>query len=160
MAHLVSGRATELSEFEFGLTICEQRLPPLDGALHGGQRLPAPEPLDILVVHTVNHRDRAKKLADICLVLNVEDTHTVTYALRKLEKFSLVRGEKKGKEKAFSITPEGKSACQRYREIRDECPVKSLNLLGDANRGIGGLAGLLRALSGLYDQAARAATSL
>ena len=158
-AHLVSGRAPELNEFEFGLTIASNAFHRWMVRCMGASGFPDLSPLDILVLHTVNHRDRAKKLADICLVLNVEDTHTVTYALRKLEKFGLVRGEKKGKEKAFSITPEGRSACQRYREIRDECLVKSLNLLGDANRGIGDLAGLLRALSGLYDQAARAATS-
>ena len=29
--------------------------------------------LDVLVVHHVNHRGRAKRLADICFVLNVED---------------------------------------------------------------------------------------
>ena len=40
--------------------------------------------IDILCLHSVNHRGRAKKLADICFKLNVEDTHIVNYALKKL----------------------------------------------------------------------------
>ena len=46
--------------------------------------MPGSGPLDVMVLHTVNHRDRPKKLADICFTLNIEDTHTVNYALKKL----------------------------------------------------------------------------
>ncbi|HBD32521.1 MAG TPA: transcriptional regulator, partial [Cupriavidus sp.] len=53
--------------------------------------------LDVLVLHHVNHRGRAKRLADICFVLNVEDTHLVTYALKKLVGLGLVAGERVGK---------------------------------------------------------------
>ena len=49
--------------------------------------------LDVLVLHSVHHRERPKKLADICFKPNVEDSHTVNYALKKLVKAGLVAGE-------------------------------------------------------------------
>ena len=63
--------------------------------------------LDVLVLHTVRHRGRAKKLADICLVLNVEDTHTVNYAIKKLTKAGLVKEGRRGKEKTVEATEAG-----------------------------------------------------
>jgi predicted MarR family transcription regulator len=47
---------------------------------------------------------------------------------------------------------------QQYRAVREECLVKSLDT--ELNADIGELARLLRTMSGMYDQAARAATSL
>jgi predicted MarR family transcription regulator len=45
--------------------------------------------------------------------------------------------------------------------VRDACLIEALAALGTIdNREIGDLARVLRALSGIYDQAARAATSL
>ena len=40
--------------------------------------------LDVLCLHSLNHRGRRKKLADIYFKLNDEDSHTVNYALIKL----------------------------------------------------------------------------
>jgi predicted MarR family transcription regulator len=159
-AHLVSERAAELSEFEFGLIIANNAFHRWMVRCMAATGIPDLSPLDILVLHTVNHRARAKKLADICLVLNVEDTHTVTYALKKLANLGLVDSQRKRKENLFSITPAGRDACARYREIREKCLIGSFNFLGQADNEISDLAALLRALSGLYDQAARAATSL
>lgn len=114
----------------------------------------------MLVLHRVNHRERAKKLADICLVLNIEDAHTVSYALKKLAKLGLVGSEKRGKEQIYAATPEGQHACRQYRRVREDCLMTALAATKDVNCEIGRLATLLRGLSGLYDQAARAATSL
>ena len=49
--------------------------------------------LDILCLHSVNNRGRAKKLADVCFKLNVEDSHTVNYSFKKLVKYGLVQSE-------------------------------------------------------------------
>ena len=59
--------------------------------------------LDILCLHSVVHSGRAKKLANICCNLNVEDSHTVNYALKKVVKYGLVQSEKQGKE-VYGIT--------------------------------------------------------
>jgi len=46
----------------------------------------------------------------------------------------------------------------RYREIREQCLISSVD--GELNPQIGELARFLRLMSGLYDQAARSASSL
>jgi len=160
-AHLVSEQAGELSEFEYGLIVAGNafnRWVARCMAAAGVKDLGA---LDVLVLHTVNHRGREKRLADICFVLNVEDTHTVNYALKKLVKSGLVTPSRRGKEAFYAATDRGVSLCAEYRKVREACLVEALGAIGSIdNAEIGGMAKLLRALSGLYDQAARSATSL
>lgn len=158
-AHL-SGRATELSELEFGLIVAGNAFNRWMVRCMNAAGLPDLSPLDILVLHSVNHRGRAKKSADICLVLNVEDTHTVTYSLKKLLKNGVISSERRGKETFYSITDKGESLCQAYAEIRENCLVDSLRTLGFSNTDLGSIASFLRGISGLYDQAARSAASL
>lgn len=158
-AHLADNAAPELSELEFALTIANnafQRWIVRGTTAAGMGDLSA---LDVLVLHTVNHRGRAKKLADICLVLNMEDTHIVSYALKKLEKLGLVESTRQGKEKLAATTPAGAALCERYRRIREACLIGAVEAVSEKS-DISELARLLRALSGLYDQAARAATAL
>jgi len=160
-AHLVSERAAALSEFEYGLILAGNAfnrwiLRCMAAAGHEDLGV-----LDILALHSVNHREREKKLADICFVLGIEDTHTVTYALRKLARLGLIAGGRRGKEIFYTTTEAGREACRRYREVREDCLVDAFGAFGGASeQEISGLAELLRALSGLYDQAARAAASL
>lgn len=159
-AHLVSELSPELSELEFGLNMAVnafQRWMARGMAAAGYGEL---GPLDVQVLHLVNHRAREKKLADLCFLLNIEDSHTVSYALKKLVRLDLIAGEKRGKEIFYATTEDGRTACERYRRIRETCLMRSLAVLGYDNADIGAAAGLLRALSGLYDQAARAAASL
>jgi len=164
-SHLVSERAAELSEFEFGLIIASHAFDRWAVRCMAAAGLSDLSRLDVLVLHSVNHRARDKKLADICFVLNVEDAHTVSYALKKLARLGLVEGTRRGKEIHYTTSAAGRDACERYRQVREDCLVAALGVFsgprgGDVNTQIGGLADLLRALSGLYDQAARAATSL
>ncbi len=159
-AHLAEGGAPALSEMEFGMIL----------AFHAFERwmvrcaAAAGEPglgaLDVLVLHAANHRERPKTLADLCLVLNVEDTHLVTYSVRKLEKRALVQSGREGKEKTVAITGKGAETCARYRDIREELLVKTINDLGLSGEALSHTAALLRILSGHYGQAARAAASL
>ena len=116
--------------------------------------------LEILVLHNVNHRGRDKKLGDICFLLNIEDTHTVNYALRKLSKAALILSEKRGKAVFYRASDIGAALCQAYRTIRSQCLLEGLSRMGmsgDERREIGAS---LRTLSGQYDQASRAAWSL
>lgn len=158
--HLADGESWELSEFEYGLIIANNafnRWMQRCMAASGGIEL---SPLEILVLHNTNHRDREKRMSDIAFLLNIEDSHTVTYALRKLVKLELLSAEKRGKEVFYKTTDEGRALCTKYRDVRAQCLLESLphtGLNGDELRDI---AASLRALSGLYDQASRAAASL
>jgi predicted MarR family transcription regulator len=117
-------------------------------------------PLDVLVLHHVTHRARDKRLADICFIMNVEDTHLINYSLKKLQNLTVVASSKSGKEVTYAATDLGRSYVARYREIRESCLINALNADDALNRDIGELARLLRLLSGIYDQAARSAASL
>ena len=174
-AHLADGDWGELSEFEFGLIVAGHAFDRWAVRCMAAAGMPDLTITDVLVLHHVHHRGKGKKLADICFTLNYEDAHVVAYALRKLTSLGLVRGEKVGKEVLHSSTPAGAALVARYRAVRDRCLVASVpDRLGslqeadgrDAGAPVDGrselahLAGMLRTLSGLYDQAARAAASL
>lgn len=157
-SHLVSPRSVELSEFEFGLIVAWNAFSRWAMRCMAAAGCPDLTITDVLVLHHINHRARNKKLADICFVLNYEDTHVVAYSLKKLVAAGLAQGDKQGKEVFYSPTPEGEAAVQKYREVRETCLVDNLDV--ERNHDIGEMARLLRTMSGLYDQAARAATSL
>jgi predicted MarR family transcription regulator len=160
-AHLVSERAAELSEFEFGLAIAHGAFSRWITRCMAAAGVPDLSPLDVMVLHSVNHRDREKRLSDLCFVLNIEDSHLVNYALRKLERLGLVRRVRRGKEAYYATSEAGQAACRRYREVREACLIETLTAIGGIdNAELGEVARVLRALSGLYDQAARAAASL
>jgi len=98
-------------------------------------------------------------LADICFILNIEDTHVVSYSLKKLAAAGLVEGSKRGKEVFFATTDEGRELCMKYREVREACLMPGFSGETEENQRLGEVARLMRTLSGRYDQAARAATS-
>jgi len=157
-SHLVSPRSVELSEFEFGLIVAWNAFARWAVRCMAAAGCPDLTITDVLLVHHLCHRARNKKLADICFVLNYEDTHVVAYSLKKLVAAGLAQAQRQGKEVFYSPTAEGEALVQRYRAVREECLVKSLDT--ELNADIGEMARLLRTMSGMYDQAARAATSL
>jgi len=158
--HLAQGEGWESSEFEYGMTLAYNgftRWMQRCMAAAGTSELSA---LEIQVLHTTNHRDREKRLTDICFVLNIEDSHTVNYALRKLLKLGLLLADKRGKEVFYKTSDTGRDLCEKYRKIREQCLLEVLPRSGVDGEELRQIAGALRALSGLYDQASRAAASL
>jgi predicted MarR family transcription regulator len=157
-SHLVSPKSVELSELEFGLIVAWNAFSRWAIRCMAAAGCPDLTITDVLVLHHICHRARNKKLGDICFVLNVEDTHVVGYSLKKLLAAGLAQGEKVGKEVFYSPSPAGEAAVAKYRDVREACLIANLD--ADRNTDIGEAARLLRTMSGLYDQAARAATSL
>lgn len=117
-------------------------------------------PLDILILHNINHREKEKRLTDIAFMLNIEDTHTVNYAVKKLVKAGLVEGQKTGKEIFYRTSEKGKDVCLEYGKIRNACLLEAASASGRDFDEISHVAKVLRNISGLYDQASRAAASL
>ena len=76
--HLVSDKCPELSELEFGLIIASHAFGRWMIRCMSAAGVKDMTETEILVLHHVNHRGREKKLADICFVLNIEDTHVVS----------------------------------------------------------------------------------
>ncbi|MCB1472125.1 MAG: winged helix DNA-binding protein [Rhodobiaceae bacterium] len=159
-SHLASSKMPALSELEFALTMANNAFSRWIVRCAAAAGAAGLTPLEVLVLHSVTHRDRPKTLADLCLVLNVEDTHLVTYAVKKLEKTGLVEAGKRGKEKTIAVTRKGQEVCTRYGEVRAQLLIESLRALGLDQGPVSELSDFLRALSGQYDQAARTAASL
>lgn len=158
-AHLVSPRSAEMSEFEFGLIVAGNAFQRWVVHCMAAAGLRDLTPLDVLVLHHVTHRARDKRLSDICFIMNVEDTHLINYALKKLQGLGVVASRRNGKDVTYASTDAGFELVQRYREIRESCLIDALKADDGLNRDIGELARLLRMLSGVYDQAARSAAS-
>lgn len=159
-AHLAGASYPALSEMEFALTMANNAFQRWIMRCMTAAGMPGLSPLEVLIVHLVHHRDRPKSLADICLVLNIEDTHLANYAIKKLAAQKLVTVGRKGKEKTVAITAEGAQFCIRYGEIRDVLLVRAAHQMGHDPTDLSRLAALLRNLSGVYDQATRAAAVL
>ncbi|MDD9923752.1 MAG: winged helix DNA-binding protein [Boseongicola sp.] len=157
-AHLAESSFPEVSEFEFGLIVAGNGFYRWMTRAMAAAGFPELSAFDVLVLHTVRHRDREKTLADICLVLNVEDTHTVNYAVKKLKSAGLVSDGRRGKEKSVKATELGREACSKYAEGREQLLLDAAHTAGLPADKASELAGILRLMSGLYDQAARAAT--
>jgi predicted MarR family transcription regulator len=159
-AHLAASGLPELSEVEYALTMANHAFQRWITRCMDAAGAPGMAPLEVLILHLVNHRDRAKTLADIRLVLHIEDAHLVSYAVRKLAERKLVTTARKGKEKTAEITGEGAALCTRYAEVREALLVELARETGFSPEEMSRLAALLRAISGSYDHAARAATTL
>lgn len=159
-SHLASGRSAELSEFEFGLIIASNAFNRWAVRCMSASGMKDMTINDVLVLHHINHRAREKKLADIAFILNIEDTHIVNYSLKKLHALGLVKTERRGKEVLYSTNDAGRRLCARYFETREQVLVSGLAGDGTESFELSELARFLRILSGLYDQAARSATSM
>lgn len=159
-SHLAAGQSAELSEFEFGLIIASNAFNRWAVRCMSASGMKDMTITDVLVLHHINHRAREKKLADIAFILNIEDTHVVNYSLKKLQALGLVKTERRGKEVLYSTNEKGRQICMRYFDIREQVLVSSLSGDGTESFELEELARFLRVLSGLYDQAARAATSM
>jgi predicted MarR family transcription regulator len=158
--HLAEGEGWEASEFEFGLIIAFNAFSRWMVKCMSAAGHTEMSPLEILVLHNVNHRGRDKRLSDVCFLLNIDDTHTVNYALRKLSKAGLIESEKRGKEVFYRTSAEGAALCDTYRRVREQCLLEGLGRMDMSGDDLSALGASLRALSGQYDQASRAASSL
>jgi predicted MarR family transcription regulator len=159
-AHLAGGSSPALSELEYGLILFSHAFDRWIVRCMAAAGIPGLSPMEILIIHSVRHRGRPKTLSDLCLVLDIEDTHIANYAVKKLEAAGLVRTGKIGKEKMIETTDKGLDALARYAEIRERLLVDATKVSGLSQENLSGMASSLRTLSGYYEQAARSAATL
>ncbi|MGY5810624.1 winged helix DNA-binding protein [Rhizobium sp. LEGMi198b] len=159
-AHLAVGSSPALSELEYGLILFSHAFNRWMVRCMAAAGVPSLSPIEILIIHSVRHRGRPKTLSDLCLVLDIEDTHVANYAVKKLEAAGLVKTGKAGKEKMIQVTDKGLEALTRYSEIRERLLVEATKVSGLSQDDLSDMASHLRALSGYYEQAARSAATL
>ena len=114
--------------------------------------------LDVLVLHAVNLRARRRRVSEISMVLNVDDSHLVAYSLKKLVAAKLVQTVRDRRESRYETTPYGDEACKAYMSIRQKFLVPMVNMVANVANEMGHMATVVTILTGIYDQAARQAT--
>lgn len=116
---------------------------------------------DILVLHAANHRAKGRRLAEISMVLNIDDTHLVAYALKKLIAADLVVVKRQGRESHYETTARGDEVCLEYRNVRDQFLVENVKWLieGRPKTTLSDSTLFLRMLTTIYDQSGRSATA-
>jgi len=158
--HLADGEAWPLSEVELGLTVFYNAFTKWVVRCASAAGATDLSPLDVLTLHNIHSRNSEQRRLDICFMLNIEDTHSVNYSLKKLLKHELIKGEKRGKEMYYATTDKGNQICEEYRKVREDCLISSMSLNSKDADELSKVAATLRSLSGVYDQAARAAASI
>jgi predicted MarR family transcription regulator len=155
----ISERSEETSSFEIALIVANNAFTQWVTRCAAAAGLAGLSPLDILILNLINRRLPDKRAADICFALKVEDSHTVAYSLKKLGNAGLVKSQRNGKETLFSTTEEGKRLCDRYQAVRKKFLIEALIRFGGEDLDMNAITALLRGLSGMYEQAARNATT-
>lgn len=158
-AHLAAGRSPGLSEVEYGLMIATSAFNRWMVRCMAASGHPGLSATEVAILHSVAHRGREKRMADIALVLDFEDIHVVSYAVKKLETAELIRTRRAGKEKMVAISEAGFDVCQRYGQLREKLLLDIVSQARLPESELSNLAALLRMLSGAYNQAARAAAT-
>lgn len=159
-AHLAAGAMPALSEVEFAMTVMHHSFERWMVRCMAAAGVPGLQPTAVHIMHAVNHRGREKTLSELCMMFNIEDTHVVTYAIKKLEALKLVTTSRRGKEKTVKATEAGVAACRRYHEVREALLIASVKKLKLDENALSEIAAVMHTISGQYDQAARGATSL
>lgn len=146
----------QLSRFELALIVARNSFDQWVARCGAAADMKGYSPFDLLVLHMVDFNSRPKRVADICFGLKVEETHLVSYALKKLGKAGLVESRKDGKETFFVNTPEGAEIIKNYKEVRKRHLVRALTMFSSEELNVDELADTLWAFTGIYEQAARA----
>lgn len=156
---VASEQSRELSEFEFSLIILMFGFQRWVVSCMEAARYRGLGALDVLVLHAVNHRARGRRVAEICMVLNVDDTHLVTYALKKLVAAGLVKAGARGRERHYETTLTGDQACMDYRRVRETILIPALSWLSGERNVVRDAGAFMRTMTAIYDQAGRFATA-
>jgi predicted MarR family transcription regulator len=153
------GMAAETSEFELalvGLINSFYRWVEHCGRAAGVGDLSS---TDLLVLHFIIYRKRPMTVSALGFALSIQETHLVTYSVKKLVRLGMLKGKRVGKEVLFSPTKISEAQYTRYVEVRQMHLIRAIEETHSLGPDMESLAVKLRALSGIYEQAARSLAS-
>lgn len=148
-----------LSELELTLTVLWNSVRRWMGQRSNSSTIKGLSDTDVFLLHLLVYRNRQLKGADLAFALSIEDMHLVSYSLKKLTRLGLTTSEKKGKEVFYSATDLGREHYDDFQRDRKMFLEPAINFLALPDHDIKDVNRFLRALSGAYEQAARAAVS-
>lgn len=113
--------------------------------------------LDVFLMHMLAYRNTALRASDLAFALAIDDMHLVSYSLKKLTKLGFTTSAKSGKEVVYRATPAAVEHRNAFLEDRTRYVEPAIHHLLASGVDIKALTNALRALSGVYEQAARSA---
>lgn len=113
--------------------------------------------LDVFLLHLLVYRNKPLRGIDLAFALSIDDMHLVSYSLKKLTRSGLTVSMRMGKEVFYEPTPKGKDHYIDFLKDRKKYLEPAMKSISREN--LASLNTLVRALSGIYEQAARTAAS-
>lgn len=113
--------------------------------------------LDVFLMHMLAYRNAALRASDLAFALAIDDMHLVSYSLKKLTKLGFTTSAKSGKEVVYRATKAAIEHRNGFLEDRARYVEPVIQDLVVSGLDVEALTKALRALSGVYEQAARAA---
>jgi predicted MarR family transcription regulator len=151
--------AEQLTELELTLTVLWNSVRRWMSQQSNSDGINGLSELDVFLVHLLVYRNRKLRATDLAFALSIDDMHLVTYALKKLVRLGLVTSNKIGKEVFYNPTDAGKAHYEDFHEARRKYLEPSMSFIPNNSIDIEKINHFLRALSGMYEQAARSAAS-
>lgn len=148
-----------LSELELSLTVLWNSVRRWTSQRTKASSHPALSDLDVFLLHLLVYRDRQLRGIDLAFALSVDDMHLVLYSLRKLLKAEMVTSSKVGKEVFYAPTEAGRAHYANFLKERSKYLEPAMRFITKGEHDFDSLINVLRALSGVYEQAARTAAS-
>jgi predicted MarR family transcription regulator len=151
--------AEQLSELELGLTVLWNSVRRWMNQRSKASLIAGLSDLDTFLLHLLVYRDRQMRAADLAFALSIDDMHLVSYSLKKLVRLEAVETARLGKEIAYAATDKGRQHYAEFLEDRERYLEPAMKYFNAGEFDVEGLKDLFRAMSGVYEQAARAAAS-
>ena len=149
----------KLSELEISLTVLWNSVRRWLSKRSSSSAVNGLSDLDVFLLHMLVYRNQALRGSDLAFALAVDDMHLVSYALKKLSKIGLASSLKIGKEVFYRSTDAGREHYLDFLRDRERYLEPAMRFLTEPGLDLDALNASLRALSGAYEQAARAAAS-
>lgn len=112
------------------------------------------------LLHIIRMNDRPKSVRDLALMTNREDIPNIQYSLRKLLKGGLVKRTGSGRAGVtYEVTPLGERVTERYADIREVLLIGAVKRIPDLAGRLEDAARTLELMTGIYEEAARAAAT-
>jgi predicted MarR family transcription regulator len=147
-----------LSEMELALTVLWNSVHRWVSQRSQAGNISGLSDLDVFLLHLLVYRKKQLRAIDLAFALSIDDMHLVSYALKKLQRQNLISGSRIGKEVFYLPTTTGEQHYVAFLEDRRKYLKPSMQFISHEH-DLKSLNVLLRALSGVYEQAARSAAS-
>lgn len=148
-----------LSELEIALTVLWNSVRRWMMQRSKGGSIAGLSDLDVFLLHLLVYRDRPLRAIDLSFALSVDDMHLVTYSLKKLVRLGTITSKRVGKEVFYTAAEKGRRHYAEFIDDRTRYLEPAMKYITGGAYDLDAVNSLLRAVSGVYEQAARAAAT-